>query len=159
MSVYGQVLVAGFGSALMLLAALGFQYLGGLAPCTFCVWQRWPHLAAVVLAGLAVTVLWRQRRVLAGLGGVAMLIGAGLAGYHVGVEQGWWQGLSTCTAPDPGAMSADQLLEQILQTPMVRCDEVAWRFVGLSMAAWNGILSIGLAALWVWSAATVERRA
>jgi len=151
MTIYGRILLAGLASALTLLAALGFQYIGGLAPCPLCIWQRWPHVAAVAIAALAVTVLWRFRRPLSGLGGIAMLTGAGIAGYHVGIEQGWWPGPQSCSAPDPSGMSSAELLERIMATPMVRCDEVAWEFLGLSMAAWNGLACLGLAGVWLWS--------
>ncbi|GMG80851.1 disulfide bond formation protein B [Paralimibaculum aggregatum] len=152
MTVYGRTFLAGAASALMLLAAFGFQYLGGLAPCPMCLWQRWPHAAAAVLAVLAVTAFWRMHRTLAGLGAVAMLVSAALGFYHAGVEQGWWRGLSGCVAPDPSALSADALLTQILETDIVRCDEIPWSFLGLSMAAWNAVVSLGIAVVWIWSA-------
>lgn len=152
MSVYGRILLAGAGSAAVLLAALAYQYFGGLAPCPLCIWQRWPHLAAVVIAGLAVTVLWRGHRLLAWGGALAMTAAAGLGLFHTGVERGWWEGPNTCTAADPGSLSASDLLDQILVTPIVRCDDVVWDFLGLSMASWNALLSLGLAALWVVSA-------
>ncbi|MEL6211159.1 MAG: disulfide bond formation protein B, partial [Pseudomonadota bacterium] len=71
MTVYGRMLLAAAGSALLLLGALAFQYVGGLAPCPMCLWQRWPHLLAVLVGILGVTVLWRQRRWLA-LAGAAL---------------------------------------------------------------------------------------
>lgn len=159
MSVYGRILLAGTGSALVLLAALAYQFLGGLAPCPLCIWQRWPHLAAVVIAGLAVTVLWRRHRALAGAGALAMAGAVGLGVFHTGVERGWWQGPTTCAAADPGTLSASELLDQLLVTPVVRCDEVVWEFLGLSMASWNAVLSLGLAGLWLVSARPVPARA
>ena len=148
MTIYGRILLAAAGSALVLLGALGFQYLGGLVPCPMCIWQRWPHLVAVVLGGLAVTVLWRQRRVLAIVGTVAMAASVLLGIFHAGVEQAWWEGPSTCSAGSINGVSADELLSQIMTAPLVRCDEIVWTFLGLSMAAWNAILSLGLAVLW-----------
>ncbi len=153
MTVYGRILLAGAGSAALLLAALGFQFLGGLAPCPLCVWQRWPHAAAAAIAALAVTVLWRVHRPMAGLGAVAMLASTGLGLFHAGVEQGWWPGFATCAAPEPGAaMSAADLLDRIEGTGLARCDEIPWSFLGLSMAAWNAVVSLGLAFVWIWSA-------
>ena len=133
------------GSALLLLGAFAFQYLGGLAPCHLCILQRWPHGVAVAI-GLLILV-W-ARRLLALLAGVVVLGGAGVGAYHVGVERGWWQGPSTCTAPAPGEMAPGELLDQILATPLVLCDEVAWSLLGISMAGWNVVLSLGLAWLW-----------
>ncbi|MEM9146011.1 MAG: disulfide bond formation protein B [Pseudomonadota bacterium] len=152
MTVYGRILLAGAGSALVLTAALGYQYLGGLAPCPMCIWQRWPHLVAVLLALLAVTVFWRGHKLLASAGALAMAAAAGLGLFHTGVERSWWQGPSTCTAAEPGSLNAAQLLDQILVTEVVRCDEVVWEFVGLSMASWNAVLSVGLAAIWLFAA-------
>lgn len=133
------------GSLMLLLGALAFQYLGGLAPCHLCILQRWPHGIAVAL-GLIV-LAW-PRRGLAFLAGCVMLVGAGIGLYHVGVERAWWQGPTTCTAPTPGNVAPGELLDQILATPVVLCDQVAWSLFGISMAGWNAILSLGLAWLW-----------
>jgi disulfide bond formation protein DsbB len=133
------------GSLALLLGALAFQYLGGLAPCHLCLLQRWPHAIAIALG--VILLAWPNRW-LALLAGFVVLAGAGVAVYHVGVEQAWWPGPTTCTAPEPGAMSAGELLDQILETPVVLCDQVAWSLWGISMAGWNAILSLGLAWLW-----------
>ena len=132
-------------SILLLGGALAFQYLGGLAPCHLCILQRWPHALAIAI-GLVVLV-W-PRRWLALVAGFVMLDGAGTAAYHVGVERGWWQGPTTCTAPTPDSVPAGDLLDQILATPLVLCDQVAWSFAGISMAGWNAILSLGIVFLW-----------
>jgi disulfide bond formation protein DsbB len=138
------------GSIALLLAALGFQYLGGLPPCPLCIDQRWAHGVAIALGLL---VLAWPRRSLAVLAGLAVLVGAGIALYHAGIEQGWWPGPTTCTAPAPGALPADELLDRILETPTVLCDQIAWAWLGLSMAAWNAILSVAIALLWFRAAA------
>jgi len=151
MTHYGRILIAGAGSALLLLGALGFQYLGGLAPCPMCIWQRWPHLAAAVLSVIAVSVLWHWSRPLAGVGAVLMAVSAGLGLFHAGVEQGWWRGLESCSAASPTGQSAEALLAQITAAPIVRCDEIAWDFMGLSMAGWNAIVSLALAMIWAGS--------
>ncbi|MEM1385008.1 MAG: disulfide bond formation protein B, partial [Pseudomonadota bacterium] len=148
MTVYGRILLAGGGSALILLGALAFQYLGGLAPCPMCLWQRWPHAVAVAIAVLAVTVLWWGRRWLAGLGGAAMAVSAGLGVFHAGVEWRFWDGPSSCVSSSIEGLTPEQLLDQILAAPVVRCDEVAWDFLGLSLAGWNAVFSVGFAALW-----------
>lgn len=143
------VLAAG-GSALLLLGAFGFQYLGGLAPCKMCLWQRWPHAVAVVIGLLA---LGLRGRLLPLAGMLSALTTAGIGAYHAGVEQGWWQGPTTCSAARPGTLSADQLFDQIMAAPLVRCDTIPWEMLGLSMAAWNMVASLLLALLWL-SAAT-----
>jgi disulfide bond formation protein DsbB len=133
------------GSLALLLGAFAFQYLGGLAPCPLCIWQRWPHAIAI---GLGLMILAWPRRGLALLAGLAVLAGAAIGLYHAGIEQGWWPGPTTCTAPEPGTVPAGELLDQILATPVVLCDQVAWSLWGISMAGWNAILSLALAWLW-----------
>ncbi|MEM6972541.1 MAG: disulfide bond formation protein B [Pseudomonadota bacterium] len=148
MTIYGRMLLAASGSALLLIGALAFQYIGGLAPCEMCIWQRWPHVAAVAIGGLGVTVLWRQRRIMAAIGALAMLVSAGLGLFHAGVEQDWWEGMTACATNDISGLSTDDLMAQLMDAPLVRCDEIPWSFLGLSMAAWNGVISAGLALLW-----------
>lgn len=141
------VLLAAGGSLAMLLAAWGFQYLGGLAPCKMCLWQRWPHAAAVAIG--AVALLAPASALLPLAGALAALSTAGIGLYHTGVERAWWQGPTSCTSGSVAGMTPDALLDQILAAPLVRCDEVAWQFLGLSMASWNALVSLGLAAIWL----------
>lgn len=153
MSVYGRILLAGLGSLALLLGAFGFQYLGKLAPCSLCLWQRWPHAAAAVLALVAMTVLWRYRRALAGIGALVMAGSAVLAIYHAGVEQKWWAGPGGCSSTiDATGLSTEDLLAQIRSTPIVVCDEIVWDLFGITMAGWNAIVSLGLAVLWAFAA-------
>ena len=149
------ILAAAGGSAALLLGAFGFQYLGGLAPCKLCLWQRWPHGAAILIGALALAL---PGRALPLLGALAALSTAAIGTYHAGVERGWWEGPDTCTAGPVGGLSPEQLMAQIMNAPLVRCDEIAWQMFGLSMAGWNAVLSAGLAALWLWAAARSGRR-
>ena len=127
--------------------ALGSQYLGGLHPCEMCYWQRWPHGAAIVLAALAFTAPAGSRsRTLTLLAALAIAISGVIGVYHAGVEAKIFEGFTTCTAMGKGLSTAD-LLKQISRAPLVRCDEVQFRFLGISMAGWNAILSLGGAAL------------
>lgn len=143
------ILAATTGSAALLLGALAFQYVGGLSPCEMCIWQRYPHAAAVILGVLAL-LMPAVARPIAFLGVLATLSTAGIGLFHAGVEQGWWEGVTACAAGgDITTMSADDLLAQIMEAPLVRCDKIAWSLWGLSMAAWNAVLSLILAVLWV----------
>jgi disulfide bond formation protein DsbB len=143
----GLILLAAAGSAAMLAIAFAFQYLGALAPCPLCIWQRWPHVAAVVMGAVGVLVPYAA---VAGLGALAMLGNAGLALYHTGVERDWWEGPATCSGGgDLGAMETADLLNPDIGTGIVMCDEVAWEMLGLSMASWNGIGSLILAGVWI----------
>lgn len=152
MSVYGRIFLAGLGSLALLLGALGFQYLGELAPCPMCIWQRWPHLVAVLLALTAMTVAWRFRKPLALAGMTTMIVSGGLGVFHAGVEQGWWDGPGSCSGADPGALTTEELMEQIMNAPLVRCDEIVWELWGITMAGWNALISLLLACLWLFAA-------
>lgn len=143
-----KMLLAAFGSLALLAGAFVFQTLG-YAPCKLCLWQRWPHAAAVAIGGL---VLFLGPWVLLGvLGALSALTTAGIGVYHTGVERGWWQGPTSCSGGgnDLGGLSGQDLLS--LDTPInvVMCDEVAWAFAGLSMASWNALASLGLAVIWI----------
>ncbi|WP_392664099.1 disulfide bond formation protein B [Amaricoccus sp. B4] len=136
---------AAIGSAALLGAALVFQYVGGLAPCPICIWQRWPHGVAIACFALLIVL---PIRFWAFVGGLAMTVNAGISLYHTGIERRWWPGPDSCTGPDVGSMSSSELLDRLLDTPAVLCDQVSWEFLGLSMASWNGICCLILAWLW-----------
>lgn len=140
------VLLATLGSAAMLLGAYAFQHLGGMAPCKLCIWQRWPHGTAIII-GLIIMLTGEAR--MAWIGALAALTTSLIGFYHVGVEQGWWEGPTSCTSSGTVNLSAEELLNQILAAPLVRCDDIAWQLAGISMAGWNAIISLGLAAIWV----------
>ena len=127
--------------------ALGSQYIGGLVPCEMCYWQRWPHAAAIILAGLAFTARAEAPRArFLTLAAAAAIAISGLIGvYHAGVELGIFEGLTTCSNMATGGSNQD-LLNSILKAPLVRCDQVQFSFLGVSMAGWNAILSLGGAA-------------
>ena len=111
-----------------------------------CIWQRYPHAAAIVLGALAFFV---PLPALIALGALAALTTAGIGGYHMGVEQGWWEGPSTCSSGDISDLTPDQLMDQILTAPLVQCDKIAWSLAGVSMAGWNAIISLMLAGVWL----------
>ena len=125
--------------ASLLAGALGSQYFGGLHPCEMCYWQRWPHGVAILLAGAAFLVPSKSR-LLTMLAAVAIAVSGLIGLFHAGVELGWWEGLTRCTSG--GAMSLDDLMK----VPLVRCDQVQWSLLGISMAGWNAIISLAGAA-------------
>ena len=139
-------LTASLGSAALLVGAFAFQYIGGMAPCALCIYQRWPHAAAVIIGVVALATGWRG---LLWLGALAALATAGIGGFHVGVEQGWWEGLASCSAGSIAGISTADLLNPAADVAApVRCDEIPWSLFGLSMAGWNMLVSLGLAGLW-----------
>ena len=136
-------------SGLMLGGAFAFQYIGGLEPCVLCIWQRYPY-GAVIILGLLGAGLARGPSpppgvliALMSLAAAALLTDAAIAGFHVGVEQRWWQGTAACVGAT-GADSIEALRAQLLARKVVRCDEVAWSLGGVSMAGYNMAAAAGL---------------
>ncbi len=139
-------------------AAVASQFWGGLEPCVLCLYQRYAYLGAVAmgLAGLALGGNPEARRVTVALAGLAFLVGAGIAVFHVGVEQHWWRGTTGCHAPvfDLDA-SIEDLRKQLLGVRFVPCDEIRWSLLGISMAGYNVLASLGLAAASLWAALNI----
>ncbi|BCW87792.1 Disulfide bond formation protein B [Alphaproteobacteria bacterium SO-S41] len=137
---------------------LGFayymQYVEHLMPCILCLWQRPPHFAAAgfgLLAFLSVGGPKVLPRLFLGLAALAFLAGAGIAIFHTGVELHLWKGLAECGGTI-GPLSTDigVLAQGMNATKIVACDQPSWIFLGLSMAAWNAVLSLGLAGVALW---------
>lgn len=141
-------LAAATGSAALLGGAFFFQTIG-YAPCAMCIWQRYPHVVAIA-AGLLLLLLGRGWLFFA-LGAAAAATTAGLGFFHTGVERNWWDGPSACSGDGASlsGMTGADLLSFDDAAPVVMCDEVVWQFLGLSMASWNGLLSSGLAVVWI----------
>ncbi len=131
--------------------ALGSQYFGGLYPCEMCWWQRYPHAAAIVLAALAFTAPAdsQRSRSLTLLAALAIAISGAIGVYHAGVELHIFQGLTTCSTTAKATSTAD-LLKKLMKVPLIRCDQVQWSFLGISLAGWNAILSLTGAAAIIW---------
>jgi len=129
--------------AIALGTALTSQYGFGLAPCEMCHWQRWPHYAALVpsLAALLLPLSAGAKRGLIILAALLIAVSGLIGLYHAGVEYHFWQGFTTCTAP------VGTSLESIWNAPLTRCDVPAFTLFGISMAGYNGIASLGGAAL------------
>jgi disulfide bond formation protein DsbB len=128
--------------------ALGSQYIGGLYPCEMCYWQRWPHGFAILAALLAFTAPAESARArnLTLLAALLIAISGIIGVYHAGVEARIFEGFTQCTALGGGGMSTADLLKQISQAPLIRCDQVQWSLFGITLAGWNAIFSLGGAA-------------
>ena len=137
--------------AALLAGALGSQYIGGLHPCEMCHWQRWPHYAAVALALVAFAMRRApdRGRSMVWLAALAILTSGLIGLYHAGVELGIFEGLTQCSSTGGGGSSAD-VLADIMAAPLIRCDQVQFTFLGVSMAGWNAILSISAALVILW---------
>ena len=139
----------------LLAGAHGSQYLGGLTPCQLCYWQRWPHFAALVLALLSFALAARlpdRGRSLVWLAALAILASGAIGAYHAGVELDIFEGFTQCAASGGGTLA------DMLARPLVRCDQVQWSLLGISMAGWNAILSIGFALVILWLSLRRPRR-
>jgi disulfide bond formation protein DsbB len=140
-------------SAAMLATAHAFQTFGGFAPCTACYWQRNVYWVAMAVAALGVAADMvppgrRLRPWFAAALAATFLVGCWIAIYHSGAEWKWWPGPQECSGGGAGASAAG--LARLMQGAKViapRCDQAAWRMLGLSMAGWNALVSLGLAGL------------
>ncbi len=135
----------------LLVGAYGSQYLGGLAPCEMCYWQRWAHWAALAFAlgAFLLSSLPDRGRSFVWLAGFAILVSGGIGVWHAGIEAGIFAGVTECTATATGA-TADELFASVMSRPMIRCDEVQFQFLGISMAGWNAIISVLGALMVAW---------
>lgn len=140
------ILIATLGSITLLLAAFYFQYIREMAPCKMCLWQRYPHGIAII-AGILALVL-NERRI-AILGALSAFFTSVIGFYHAGVEQKYWQGPTSCTSSSNQGLSTTELLDKILNAPLVRCDQIPWELYNISMAGWNGIISLVLVVIWL----------
>jgi len=143
-------LLAFIACAAMLGAAHAFETFGKLAPCLLCLKQRevyWVTGAVALVTIVLTRTAWagRVRQPLVLLIGLGFLYGAGLAAYHAGAEWKWWPGPAACAAG--GAASADDLVAMLkgVKIAAPSCDKAVWIFLGLSMAGWNAVISLGLA--------------
>jgi disulfide bond formation protein DsbB len=149
-------------AAATLAGAWFFQLVLGIQPCPLCLEQRYAYYLAVPLAALVAIGAARgapRPLLLAGLGilALAVLGNAVLGGYHAGVEWHFFQGPTDCTGPVGNLGSAGNLLERLDTVKVVRCDEVQWRFLGLSLAGYNVLISLLMAAIALWGIGRVAR--
>jgi disulfide bond formation protein DsbB len=144
-------------STTVLLAALGMQHLADIAPCPLCILQRWPYVAVMGLAAVAMVPalppFWR--RALLAAAAIAFAVGGAIAVYHVGVEQGWFAAPASCTGTATDANTIEELRKALAAQPVVRCDQVPWSLFGVSLAGYNVALSALLASF---SAVAAARR-
>ena len=122
------------------------QYAFGLEPCTLCLYQRVPYWVTAALGlGAMMTPVGGLRRTMAAAAGIVFLVGAGIAFYHVGVEQHWWLS-AVCESSIESGLSVEQLAERLMKTPPHPCDQINWSLFGISMATYNSAVSLILGA-------------
>ena len=119
-------------------ALLGGAYLSqygfGLPPCEMCWWQRYPHFAALGIGAMAFVL--KPPQVWTALAGLAIITSGVIGGFHAGVEYGWWQGITGCSAPASGIDVMD-----FSAAPLIRCDTAPWTLAGISLAGYNFLIS------------------
>ena len=140
------------GALLIILTAHAFEHIGGYPPCPLCLQERYAYYfgvpAAVVAFLAARSETFGFARLVLVLIAIGFLLNTGLGVYHAGAEWKFWPGPETCA----GGFDLKWSQEGIVDTPVIRCDEAAWRFLGLSFAGWNAVVSLGLAGIALWGA-------
>ncbi len=155
-AVAGLILLA---SVAALAAAFFAEIVAGLEPCPLCLYQRYPYGVTLVLgvAALAAAEQGRWPAALIALAGVAFTADAGIAYYHVGVEEGWYEGLAACAGGGGTPATVEELQAQLPEAPP-RCDEVAWSLFGVSMAGYNMMYAASLAGFSLTAAVVLARK-
>lgn len=133
------------GSVAALALALISQFGFGFHPCELCMWQRYAYSAVIAISLLSLKFPRLRALVV-----VSVFAVTGIAIFHFGIEQKWWEGFSSCSSSFKGALTLEELKAQIMGAPVTRCDEAVWFLLGLSMAGWNVLYSgaLGLYALY-----------
>lgn len=141
-------LVAGLISTTLLAGAFFFQYIIGLTPCGLCLTQRWLHVGALLATLLALALPSALSRAVGLLAASAAAAGGF---FHAGVELKFWDGPQACSdaGEDLAAMSGQDLLSFDTPAHVVKCTEIAWEFAGVSMAGWNGLISLCAVLIWI----------
>lgn len=123
--------------------ALFSQFVGHLVPCEMCMWQRYPHYAAIPVAALAFVIPDRRARYALVAIAALLIATSGVIGVlHAGVEYKWWPGFTPCTAGFKPGATGTEMIEMLRHAPIVRCDTAQWTLFGISLAGFNAIISL-----------------
>ena len=149
---------SGLGSLLLLISAFSLEIFADLEPCKLCIWQRWPHAIIVILALFGLYIIKKTWTLL--LICLSAVITGGIGIYHTGIEQMWWSGPVGCSSNFGNEMDITTLTNLLLDTQVVKCDEIIWSLFGISMASWNSIFSFFIAVLSFicWYQITIKRK-
>ena len=134
------------------------QYVFGYQPCNLCLYQRVPYAVVIGLSLLALFLRSKPGLIwwIVGICVLALMVEVGIAAFHVGVEQKWWEGLDTCGGGDV-PMTMEELRAMIANAPLARCDDPGFYFLGLTMAAWNVFYALSLAVLGIVGCIGIKR--
>ena len=164
----GPALIAALAITAVAVATLAgawfFQLVLDIRPCPLCLEQRYVYYLAIPLGALTALAAGKDAARAVLLGGLAILglaaLGNAVLGtYHAGVEWGFWQGPTDCSGPIGNLGSAGSLLQRLDTVKVIRCDEVQWRFLGLSLAGYNVLISLAMAGIAAWGIVKTTKRA
>ena len=148
----------------ILLVAFGLQFIAGLQPCELCHLQRWPYVFSSMLALLILTIPETSdgalvcSRILYSIT-LVFLFSLIVASYHYGIEEHWWEGISSCSTEAASGSSLRELEKKLLSTPVVQCDQPIWHLFGISLAGYNVLTSFLLTAICAWLSLKVTSKA
>ena len=137
------LLFSGVISFFLLASAITFEFFYDLAPCKLCIWQRWPHVIIIAIMLLGLSILNKTWVLL--LISLSAIVTGIIGFYHTGIEQGWWSGPLGCSNQFESETDISNLTTLLLETPVVKCDEIVWSLFNISMAGWNSLVSFFIA--------------
>ena len=127
------LLFSGLISFSLLASAISFEFFYDLAPCELCVWQRWPHVIIIAIMLLGLSIIDKTWILL--LISLSAIVTGIIGFYHTGIEQGWWSGPLGCSSQFGSEADISTLTTLLLETPVVKCDEIVWSLFNISMAS------------------------
>ena len=137
------LLFSGIISFTLLASAISLEFFYDLAPCKLCIWQRWPHVIIVVVMLLGLSGPKKTWILL--LISLSAIVTGSIGFHHTGIEQGWWSGPTGCSSQFGSETNISTLTKLLLETPVVKCDEIVWSLFNISMASWNSLVSFLIA--------------
>ena len=135
-------------SVLSLSIAYFIQYVLGHKPCNLCIIERIPYIAAIILISL-IFILNRYQKIISSLILIFFIFGALVSFYHFGIEQGFFSESLICELGDSKPSNKEELLNQLKKAEIISCKDVTFRFLGLSLATINTIISIILSGIMI----------
>ena len=133
-------------SILSLSIAYFIQYVLGHKPCNLCIIERIPYIAAIILISL-IFILNRYQKIISSLILIFFIFGAVVSFYHFGIEQGFFSESLVCDLGNSQPLKKEDLLKQLKKTEIVSCKDVTFRFLGLSLATINTVISLILSGI------------
>ena len=135
-------------SILTLSIAYFIQYVLGHKPCNLCIIERIPYIAAIILISL-IFILNRYQKIISSLILIFFIFGAVVSFYHFGIEQGFFSESLVCDLGNSQPLNKEDLLNHLKKTEIVSCKDVTFRFLGLSLATINTVISLILSGIMI----------